>query len=307
MPAREQNGPSTKKVRGRSQASQDMIAQMHDIAAECQPITGRGIGYKLFSAGIIPTMSITKDANGKKHDPMRPIYRLLKIAREEGIIPWSWIVDETRALERQPTWANPAEYAECVVRSYRRQCWDQQGCRVEVWSEKGTVRGVLAPVLDDYGVGFRVMHGFSSATIVNDIAEDDDGRPLIALYVGDCDPSGMYMSEVDLPKRIEARGGYHVRIFRIAITPDQAEDLPPHDADTKEEDPRHRWFVQSYGSECWELDALDPNTLRNIVRDGIQEWILDRAAWDRVRTVQEAERASIRTAMNAWVRTEPCQ
>ena len=38
--------------------------------------------------------------------------------------------------------------------------------RVEVWSEKGTIRGVLKPVLDEYGVGFRVMHGFGSATEV---------------------------------------------------------------------------------------------------------------------------------------------
>ena len=46
-------------------------------------------------------------------------------------------------------------------------------------SEKGTIRGVLAPVLDQYAVGFRVMHGFSSATSVHDVAEDDDGRDLI--------------------------------------------------------------------------------------------------------------------------------
>ena len=43
------------------------------------------------------------------------------------------------------------------------------------------------------------MHGFSSATTVHDIAEDDDGRDLIVLYVGDFDPSGMFMSEEDLP------------------------------------------------------------------------------------------------------------
>ena len=48
----------------------------------------------------------------------------------------------------------------------------EQPVRVEVWSEKGTVRGVLAPILDEYGVGFRVMHGFSSATTVHDIAEE---------------------------------------------------------------------------------------------------------------------------------------
>jgi hypothetical protein len=39
---------------------------------------------------------------------------------------------------------------------------------------------VLAPVLDEYAVGFRVMHGFSSATVVNDIAQDGDGREVIA-------------------------------------------------------------------------------------------------------------------------------
>ena len=54
------------------------------------------------------------------------------------------------------------------------------------------------------------MHGFSSATIVHDISQDDDGRPLIMLYVGDFDPSGMFMSEVDLPKRFAEYGGDHI-------------------------------------------------------------------------------------------------
>ena len=67
-------------------------------------------------------------------------------------------------IERVSTWANPAEYARCVAQSYRRDFWDQQPHRVQVWSEKGTVRGVLAPVLDDYAVGFLPVHGFSSAT-----------------------------------------------------------------------------------------------------------------------------------------------
>jgi hypothetical protein len=60
---------------------------------------------------------------------------------------------------------------------------------------------VLGPVLDDYAVGFRVMHGFSSATAVYDVAQGDARRDLIALYVGDFDPSGLFMSEEDLPKR----------------------------------------------------------------------------------------------------------
>ena len=116
---------------------------------------------------------------------MQRVYRLLKEARERGIIPWEWIVDETRELEQRPSWSDPAAFVRTVSRAYRRDFWKQQPQRVEVWSEKGTVRGVLQPVLDEYGVGFRVMHGFSGATSVHDIAQDDDGRLLIALYVGD--------------------------------------------------------------------------------------------------------------------------
>ena len=48
-----------------------------------------------------------------------------------------------------------------MINGYRRDYWDQQPVRLEVWSEKGTIRDVLQPVLDEYGVGFRVMHGFA--------------------------------------------------------------------------------------------------------------------------------------------------
>jgi hypothetical protein len=179
-----------KKGRGRAQRSLDLIDAMYDAAEAAQPITGRGIGYKLFTAGLIPSMS---------RNDMQRVYRLLKEAREEGTIPWEWIVDETRELERVSTWADPAAYARAVARSYRRDFWLQQPRRVVTWSEKGTVRGLLRPVLDHYAVGFLPVHGFSGATPVHDVAEDYDGRPLIILYVGDFDPSGLYMSEEDLP------------------------------------------------------------------------------------------------------------
>ena len=75
------------------------------------------------------------------------------------------------------TWDNPEEYARTVARSYRRDFWNQQPHRVQVWSEKGTVRGVLAPVLDHLRrrLPVRCMAS-TSATAAHDIAEDDDGR-----------------------------------------------------------------------------------------------------------------------------------
>ena len=105
--------------------------------------------------------------------------------------------------------------------------WNQQPVRVEVWSENGTVRGVLQLVLDHLAVGFRVMHGFSSGTIVHNIAEDDDGRELVALYVDDFDPSGIFMSERDLPRRLVEYGGNHITVRRIALTRPQVRGLPP--------------------------------------------------------------------------------
>ena len=120
--------------------------------------------------------------NGSQHGPIPPI---MPAASRDPIAAISGI---------------SSPFASCVV------------------SEKGTVRGLLAPVLDDFAVGFQVMHGFSSATIVHDISEDDDGRPLIILYVGDFDPSGMFMSEEDLPNRFAKYDGDHVTLKRIALT-----------------------------------------------------------------------------------------
>ena len=266
--------------RGQSKKSVELIEAMRSITEAAQPITGRGVGYKLFTAGLIPSMG---------RADMQRVYRLLKEAREQNIIPWEWIVDESRELERRPSWEDPEQYARSVINSYRRDNWDQQPVRLEVWSEKGTVRGVLQPVLDEYGVGFRVMHGFASATAVYNVAQGDNGRPLIVLYVGDWDPSGLCMSEQDLPERLEKYDGQHVELQRIALTRDQLAGLPSFPATDKQKDVRYKWFVRNYGKRCWELDALDPNDLRACV-DGEIARHIEPVAWKRCKVVERAER-----------------
>jgi hypothetical protein len=282
----------SKKGRGMAQRSLDLIEAMRSVAKAAQPITGRGVGYKLFAQGLIPSMATNE---------MQRVYRLLKEARERGIIPWRWIVDETRELERVSTWADPADYAHSVARSYRRDFWDQQPRRVMVVSEKGTVRGVLSPVLDDFAVGFQVMHGFSSATIVHDISEDDDGRPLIILYVGDFDPSGMFMSEADLPNRFAKYDGDHVTLKRIALTREHLNGLLSFPATDKRKDPRYPWFVKNYGKRCWELDAMDPNDLRACVKREIKK-LIEPVAWKRCEVVNRAEQESLKTILQKWGR-----
>ena len=286
----EQIETRSKKVRGMARRSLDLIEAMYASAKAAQPITGRGIGYKLFTKGLIPSMARLE---------MQRVYRLLKEAREQGRIPWGWIVDETRALERTSTWDDPAEYARCVAQSYRRDFWNQQLVRCEVWSEKGTVRGVLEPILDEYAVGFRVLHGFSGATTIHDVAQYDDGRPLIVLYAGDYDPSGLYMSEHDLPDRLAKYGGNHVTLKRIALKREHTDGLPPFPASDKTDDPRHKWFVRNFGSHCWELDALDPNDLRALVEEAIRAEI-EPIAWERCELINRAEQESLKTIIAKW-------
>jgi hypothetical protein len=108
------------------------------------------------------------------------------------------------------------------------------------------------------------------------------------------------MSETDLPKRLEEYGA-RVDLLRVALTPDDIADpsLPSFDVDTKRGDTRWRWFRERYGARCWELDAMSPVTLRERVASAIAAEI-DWPAWERCRSAEAAEQASLATVLDAW-------
>ena len=163
--------------RGKTLKSLTLIDASAEILREIQPATVRAVCYRLFILNLIPDMS--KNSTNR-------VGTQLVYARENGIIPWAWIVDETREAERIPSWDDPADYAWTVQRSYRRDRWNEQRIRIEIWSEKGTVRGTLAPILDTYGVTFRVMHGYASSTTAYQVAQETaaSAQRIVAFYVG---------------------------------------------------------------------------------------------------------------------------
>lgn len=285
---------SRRHGRGKSPRSLALIEAASTILAEIQPATVRAVCYRLFTRGVIASMS--------KNETNR-VSTQLTWAREQGVMPWESIVDETRAPERVNAFADPKDYVETVKRAYRRDRWTDQPEWIEVWSEKGTVRGTLRPVLDGYGVTFRVMHGYASATAVMQAAQDslrgEGQKVLTAFYVGDHDPSGLHMSEVDLPRRLEDYGG-DVDLIRLALTrEDTVSGLPFFATETKRRDARYRWYVDRYGGRCWELDALSPNLLRNRVEQALVAR-LDRVAWERAAVTERAEVESLATILDAW-------
>ncbi len=280
--------------RGKSQASLELIDAAREILEEINPATVRAVCYRLFILGITPNMG--KNATGM-------VSKQLVWAREQGIIPWEHIVDETREAERISSWDDPESIINAAFSGYRKDYWAMQPNRVEVWSEKGTLRGTLAPVLDEFGVTFRVMHGYGSATTIHGVAEEDSAhdKPLTVLYAGDWDPSGLHMSMVDLPVRLERYGGV-ITINRVAlddVDTDERTDLPFFQAESKSKDSRFRWYVANYGERCWEVDALSPVVLRKRMRAVILK-LMDVDKWNHAVKIEAAERESMTNILGDW-------
>jgi hypothetical protein len=282
---------TTRRGRGRSAKSMILIEASRRILQEIQPCSIRAVCYRLFTQKLISDM-------GKKSTGA--VGAQLVFARETGLIPWSWIVDETRAAETIASWDNPEQIIETAVAQYRKDYWAMQPRRVEVWSEKGTIRGTVAPILKKYGVTFRVLHGYGSATSIHGIALETQvsEKPMIVFYIGDHDPSGRHMSEVDLPDRLVRYGG-SASIVRLAlddtdVTADST--LPWFPVGDKINDSRYQWFTKRFGQRCWEVDALPPPTLRARLDTAIAG-VLDLDAWQHAVRIEQAETDSMKNIM----------
>jgi hypothetical protein len=102
---------------------------------EHQPITARGVFYRAVSAGLIP----------KDEGAVRLVQgRLLKL-RREGVIPYPWIVDDSREVYGRNSFGGLAELADEVAGFYRRDYWRRSDTWVQIWLEKRTLKGVIAP------------------------------------------------------------------------------------------------------------------------------------------------------------------
>ena len=90
-------------VRGLGKGTRAIIDATYAIAEERQPITIRGLCYVLFEQhALIPDMS--KASTNKVGNAIRK-------AREQGEIPWEWIVDGSRSTTSYDRggWMSPAE------------------------------------------------------------------------------------------------------------------------------------------------------------------------------------------------------
>lgn len=260
-----------------------------EIIEAIQPASVRAVCYKLFVRQLIADM-FRNSTNG--------VGRHLVDMREQDDVPWSWVVDETRKIEKSECWNNLVDHYNENDSSYARDHWQDQPERVIIASEKGTVRGTLEPVLHELKVPLLVGHGYNSATLAHDLAQRARKceRPMRVLYVGDHDPSGMHMSEVDLPERLNRYGGAgKFQIIRVAVKTTEVPTTLPFSANYNMKNPNRLWYLRHFGEQCAELDAVDPPTLRNRVRDAVLAHI-DAEAWARGMDKEKDELARLAAA-----------
>ena len=282
--------------RGVSDNTRKIVDAVIGYAVENAPVTIRGCCYHLFTKGLIADMS--KSATGA-------VSKILVDAREKGWIDWEVFVDENRELEDPRGWTGLEAFGKYVEGVYRKNPWADQPYHVELWTEKGTVRGLLQGIREDYQLPLRVMHGYTSATCVKEITKvlDDcyyEDKKYVALYAGDWDPSGLDMSERDLPQRLERySGGRDFTLKRIALTrADIASGLPSFPLESKSADTRFKWYRDNYHkSQCWELDAMNPRDLRTRLKEEL-DVLIDWDAWKATEAAEKEEREILEAALS---------
>jgi hypothetical protein len=91
----------------------------------------------------------------------------------------------------------------------------------------------------------------------------------------------------------------NLEIRRIALNMDQVEQYDPPPNPAKLTDSRATGYIDNFGDESWELDALDPATLSALITTEVEE-ARDQAAWDAATEEEEKGRGLLRLASRRW-------
>jgi hypothetical protein len=125
--------------------------------------------------------------------------------------------------------------------------------------------------------------------------DDAFDKEVIVLYLGDHDPSGEDMVR-DIRARLTEFGVPNLRVDKIALTMAQIRKFKPPPNPAKITDSRAKAYIEKYGAESWELDALPPKELNRLVEQAIARNV-DSKLMEAMRAREDAERERVREAI----------
>ncbi len=255
-------------------SSLEIIEQANRIikeyAAQKYNLTLRQLYYQFVARGLI-------DENTQKQ--YKRIGSIINDARLAGLISWTAIEDKTRNLERLGTWKTPADRIRSAANNFLMDLWENQPCYIEVWIEKDALMGVIEGICDRLRVPYFACRGNVSqseqwAAGMRFADKIDRGQQVHIFYLGDHDPTGTDISR-DNDDRLNMFINKHVEsgrfdLHRIALNLDQVKKYKPPPNFAKESDSRFEKYVRQFGTEkCWELDALEPKIISQLIEDNV--------------------------------------
>ena len=282
-----------------SQDTLSVIEQANTIIQQYQDqgfqLTLRQLYYQFVARALIPNTEKSYKRLGN----------IISDGRRGGMIDWGAIEDRTRYIRRNSAWDKPQDILESARDSYHRDLWVNQTYRIEVWVEKDALVGVIEDACRELDVPFFSCRGYVSDSEMWGAAMrfkryEKDGQQGILLHLGDHDPSGIDMTR-DITDRLNlfTRSIDTVHVERIALTMEQIESQNPPPNPAKITDSRFEAYQAEYGDESWELDALEPAFIRDLIQNSIFEY-RDVDELNKIYEEQEKERAKIAKVVEKW-------
>lgn len=233
---------------------------------------------------------------------------IISDARLAGLIDWHAMVDRTRATVSRGFWSDPAQLIGHVAAAYHEDIWRTQPHRVMVMIEKEALVGMLENTCPALDVPYLACRGYMSQSEMWRVSQrliqwyKTYKQPTIILHLGDHDPSGIDCTR-DIADRLSMFCKAHKcpapTVDRIALTMDQVRQYDPPPNPAKLSDSRCAAYIQEYGDESWELDAMPAEDLEALITESIEALIEDDLMED-ARADMETNRKRISLVTDNW-------
>lgn len=256
-------------------------------------LTLRQLYYQFVSRGLIP--------NSMKE--YKKLGDVVNDGRLCGLIDWDKITDRTRNLEELASWDDPSSIVAACSRQFRIDMWENQRNRIEVWIEKDALKGVLKGICEELRVPYFSCRGYTSqsemwAASQRLLKHEEANQEAVILHLGDHDPSGIDMSR-DIQDRLELFTGGRVEFDRLALNMPQVEQYNPPPNPAKTTDSRYAGYISVHGDESWELDALEPSVIVDLIRAAVEER-KDDEQWEKDEEIEHGHREALTRVSKRW-------
>jgi len=251
-----------------------------DIIEAGRPMTVRQVFYQATVRGLVE----------KAESGYVKVQTDLTVMRRAGDLPYDWLADNTRWQRKPRTFGSVEEALRDTARFYRKSLWADADSYVEIWLEKDALSGVIYPITSMYDVPLMVARGYASLSFLHTAAEyiGTLDVPTYIYHLGDFDPSGVNAGEKIEETLCELAPDAEIYFERIAVTSEQINDWDLPTRPTKTSDTR----AKNFGSISVELDAIEPNQLRTLVRETIEQH-LPAEQFEVLKAAEESEREII--------------